>query len=222
MSVYKTYEQYSQGGQDIYVTRILKEKKDGYFVEIGACDGILISDTYLLEKNYNWKGICVEATPYRIQDLKNNRPNAICIESAVFSESNLQLDFTTTSLDFLNAITEYAENAVDFLNENGHIIKVNTKTLTDILNENNAPENIDYLSIDTNGSEFKVLEGIDFIKYNFNVITVKNSSIIERQDKIKEILTSNGYSKQQTVMMVDNISDDLYVPNSIYIEDHVY
>jgi len=97
---------------------------------------------------------------------------------------------------------------------------INTEQI--IINENNAPENIDYLSVDTNGSEFKVLEGIDFIKYNFNIITVKNSHIVERQDKIKEILTSNGCSMQQTVMMVDNISDDLYVPNSIYIEGHVY
>lgn len=219
---YKTYEQYSQGGQDIYVTRILKEKRDGYFIEIGANNGYTMSNTYLLEKNYGWKGICIEPTPYKIHELKNNRPNAICLETSVFSESNLELDFTMTVIDILNVLTEYAEIAVDFLNQSGQIIKVKTKTLTDILNENNAPENIDYLSIDTNGSEYKVLEGIDFTKYKFNVITVKNSLIEERQNRIKEILTSNGYSKQQTVIMVDNISDDIYVPNSIYIEDYIY
>jgi FkbM family methyltransferase len=222
MSGYKTYEQYSQGGQDIYVTRILKEKRDGYFVEVGANNGFLMSNTYLLEKNYDWKGICIEATPDKIHDLINTRPNAICIEAAVYSESNLELDFTTSPIDILNVITEYAENAVDFLNQSGVIIKVNTRSLTDILIENNAPENIDYLSIDTNGSEYKVLEGIDFSKYKFGVITVKNSLIEEKQNRIKEILTSNGYSKQQTVMMVDNITDDIYVPNSIYIEDYTY
>ena len=118
MASYRSYEQYSQGGQDVYVTNILREKRDGYFVEVGAYDGFTISNTYLLEKNYGWKGICIEATPYRIQDLKNNRPNAICIETAVFSESNLELDFTTTPIDILNVITEYAEIAVDFLNQN--------------------------------------------------------------------------------------------------------
>jgi FkbM family methyltransferase len=222
MSAYKTYEQYSQGGQDIYVTRILKEKRDGYFIEIGANNGYTMSNTYLLEKNYGWKGICVEATPYKITELTNNRPNAICISSAAFLESNLELDFTTCPLDILNVITEYAEIAIDFLKENGEIIKVNTRSLTDILNENNAPENIDYLSIDTNGSEYKVLEGIDFTKYKFNVITVKNSLIEEKQNRIKEILTSNGYSVQQTINMVDNITDDLYVPNAIWIEDFAY
>ena len=222
MSAYKTYEQYSQGGQDIYVTRILKEKRDGYFVEIGANNGYTMSNTYLLEKNYGWKGICVEATPYKITELTNNRPNAICISNAVHSESNLELDFTINMFDILNVITEYAEIAVDFLNQSGEIIKVNTRSLTDILNENNAPENIDYLSIDTNGSEYKVLEGIDFSKYKFGVITVKNSLIEEKQNRIKEILTLNGYSVQQTVRMVDNITDDIYVPNSIYIEDYTY
>jgi len=222
MSGYKTYEQYSQGGQDIYVTRILKEKREGYFVEVGANNGYLMSNTYLLEKNYDWKGICVEATPYRITELINNRPNAICISNAVFSESNLELDFTTCPVDILNVITDYAEIAVDFLNQSGQIIKVNTRSLTDILNENNAPENIDYLSVDTNGSEYKVLEGIDFTKYKFGVITIKNSLVEEKQNRIKEILTSNGYSVQQTIRMVDNISDDLYVPNSNYIEDYTY
>ena len=222
MSGYKTYEQYSQGGQDIYVKRILKEKRDGYFVEIGANNGITMSNTYLLEKNYGWKGICLEATPYRINELTNNRPNSICINAAVFSESNLELDFTTTVIDILNVITEYAEIALDFLNQSGIIIKVNTKTLTDILNENNAPEVIDYLSIDTNGSDYKVLEGIDFIKYKFKIITIKNSLIPEKQNRIKEILTLNGYSLLQTVNMVDNISDDIYVDNSINVEDYIY
>jgi FkbM family methyltransferase len=222
MSRYKTYEQYSQGGQDIYVTRILKEKRNGYFVEVGANNGFLMSNTYLLEKNYDWKGICIEATPDKIDELKNNRPNAICIESAVYSESDLEIEFSTSVIDIFNVITEYAENAVDFLNQSSTLIMVTTLSLTDILNEKNAPENIDYLSIDTNGSDYKVLEGIDFTKYKFNVITIKNSSVIERQNKIIEILTSNGYSKQQTVLMADNMSDDIYVPNAVYIEDYLY
>jgi hypothetical protein len=124
-------------------------------------------------------------------------------------------------VDIFNVITEYAEVAVDFLNQSNTII-VTTLSLTYILNEQNAPENIDYLSIDTNGSDYKVLEGINFTKYKFNVITIKNSSVIERQNKIIEILTSNGYSKQQTVLMADNMSDDIYVPNAVYIEDYLY
>ena len=51
---------YSQLNQDINVLKFYNNKTDGYFVEIGASDGIKISNTYLLEKEYNWKGICIE------------------------------------------------------------------------------------------------------------------------------------------------------------------
>ena len=210
-------EQYSQGGQDVYVTRILKKKRDGYFVEVGAVNGIFISNTYLLEKKYGWKGLCIEANPYRIDELTTNRPNAVCIETAVFSQSNLELDFTLVPLDILNAITEYADTCVDFITENGTIIKVNTKTLNDIFIANNSPNVIDYLSIDTNGTEDKVLEGIDFTKYTFNVITVETSSIIEKQKKIDDILTSNGYILHQSIVMSDELCDNLYIHNSILL-----
>ena len=76
---------YSQLGQDLAVIDFYKEKKDGFFVEIGAVDGIEISNTYLLETKYNWKGICVEAIPDKFEKLVKNRPNSKCISKAVFS-----------------------------------------------------------------------------------------------------------------------------------------
>lgn len=64
---------YSQLNQDINVLKFYKNAKNKYFVDIGASDGIELSNTYLLEKEYNWKGICVEPIPYRFNDLCNNR-----------------------------------------------------------------------------------------------------------------------------------------------------
>ena len=54
---------YSQLGQDLKVLEFYNNKLDGFFIEIGASDGINLSNTYLLEKNHNWKGICVEPIP---------------------------------------------------------------------------------------------------------------------------------------------------------------
>jgi hypothetical protein len=56
-------QSYSQIGQDLEVLRKYKNKYNGYFVDIGASDGIIYSNTYLLEKRYGWKGICVEPLP---------------------------------------------------------------------------------------------------------------------------------------------------------------
>ena len=53
-------EYYGQLKQDLECLEYFKNKKDGFFVDIGAGNGKDLSNTYLLEKNYNWKGICVE------------------------------------------------------------------------------------------------------------------------------------------------------------------
>lgn len=51
----------SQEGQDINVLKFYKNKQNGFFVEIGALDGIEFSNTFLLEADYGWKGICVDS-----------------------------------------------------------------------------------------------------------------------------------------------------------------
>ena len=84
---------YSQLNQDVDVIQFYKNKENGYFIEIGANDGINLSNTYLLEKNYNWKGICVEPIPDIFNKLKNNRPNSICVNKAIYSYSDMILKF---------------------------------------------------------------------------------------------------------------------------------
>ena len=64
-------ESYSQIGQDLWVQETLKNKKNGYFLDIGAHDGIYLSNTYLLEKNYNWNGLCIEGNPLIVDSLKH-------------------------------------------------------------------------------------------------------------------------------------------------------
>ena len=61
----------SQLGQDLKVLKFYNNKKNGFFVEIGASDGINLSNTYLLEKEYDWKGVCVEPIPYNYEKLIN-------------------------------------------------------------------------------------------------------------------------------------------------------
>ncbi len=82
-----------------------------------------------------------------------------------------------------------------------------TISLIDLLEKNNAPEVIDYLSIDTEGSEFEILSAIDFNKYKFSVITCEHN-YTEQREKIFQLLTSAGYRR-----VFENISkyDDWYI-----------
>ncbi len=70
---------YSQAGQDIFIRKVLKEKRNGYFLEIGSNDPIKINNTYILERDYNWKGIMVEWDISFLESYKKTRPNSIYI-----------------------------------------------------------------------------------------------------------------------------------------------
>jgi len=83
----------SQIGQDTKVIEYYKEKQNGYFIEIGASDGITLSNTYLLEKKYNWRGICVEPIPDNYSKLIINRQNSICCDNAIYNISDLIVEF---------------------------------------------------------------------------------------------------------------------------------
>ena len=84
---------YSQFGQDLDVIEYFKHKKNGYFIEIGATNGIDLSNTYLLEKKYNWNGICIEPQDSTYQDLIKNR-DCHTDNSLLFSEKGKEFNFS--------------------------------------------------------------------------------------------------------------------------------
>jgi FkbM family methyltransferase len=190
---------YSQLGQDLYILNQYNFKQNGFFVEVGSSDGITISNTYLLEKEYGWKGICVEPLPYYYETCIKNRPNSVCCKDAVYSENDLILEFNiagcdllSTDGDLLSGITSHIDKYVDTLKK-GIKINVTTKTLNSILDKYNAPKFIDYLSIDTEGSELEVLKGIDFDKYKFGMIDIEHNYVEPRRTQMKEFLLFKGY-----------------------------
>ena len=68
-----------QVGQDKFVLSVLNYKKNGYFIEIGSNDPIKINNTYLLEKDYKWKGIMVEYDNLWLSSYQEERPNSVHI-----------------------------------------------------------------------------------------------------------------------------------------------
>ncbi len=203
---------FSQLGQDLVVADFYKEKKNGFFVEIGAVDGIDISNTFLLETKYDWKGICIEAMPHMFDKLAKNRPNSKCISKAVFSEGGLKVPFSIChSLDLISGMNDYlGPNWRPTVESNRTVIDVETMTLNEILDENEAPLFIDYLSLDTEGTELEILKSVDLNKYTFGIIDVEHNYLEEERKNIRDFLTSNGYT-----FKTDNMWDDQYIHNSL-------
>lgn len=193
---------YSQFGQDIDVLEYLNYKENGYFIEVGAYDGIELSNTYLLEKKYNWEGLCIEPQEYFYQKLKDNR-NCYNDNSLIYSVAGKILDFSDSG-DGLSGITD---NIVKYEHvKNSKQVKKKTETLNNLLIKYNLPNKIDYLSIDTEGSELEVLKGINFDNYEFSIITIEHNNIESQRKEIRTFLESKGYKfyKEKNV-------DDYYI-----------
>ena len=184
---------YSQYGQDYFISDILYRKKPGYYVDVGARCGKIISNTFHLEKQ-KWKGICIEPHPELYEKLKKNR-NCLVANYAIS-------DIITNDLEFVKFLEEpfgHSGLLTTFRNPqrldkiHHEIISVKTIDLTKLLDELNAPKFIEYLDIDVEGHELLCLNGIDYKKYKFGVIGVETTPKMNNYNDIKSFLSINNY-----------------------------
>jgi len=174
----------SQDNQDKYLEEnIFKGFKNGFFVDVGANDGISINNTLYFEKYNNWTGINIEPIKSVFQKLSINRPNCININCTV-SNFNGETDFicNTGYTEMISGIKDNydprhlnrLERENNMMNSTTNIIKINTKKLETILHENNITH-INYLSIDVEGAEFEVIKSINFNNVFIDVIGFENN-----------------------------------------------
>lgn len=202
---------YSQLGQDLEVVKFYNKKKNGFFIEIGASDGISLSNTYLLEKQYDWTGICCEPIPRRFEMLIKNRPKSICVNKAVFNKSGLIVKFDIAkNYDLLSGISEYIDAHKSSVDRNKISIPVKTVSLNDLLERTNAPRFIEYMSLDTEGTELEIIKSVNFDKYIFGLIDIEHNYIEPRRTEIKNLLLSKGY-----IYKGENKWDDMYKHSSV-------
>jgi FkbM family methyltransferase len=181
--------------QDLFVLSELDFKRDGYFVEFGASNGIDLSNSYLLEKSFGWNGILAEPAKRFHDELERNRSCHIETD-CVWRDSNSVLNFNEVDNTVLSTISAF--NDSDYhrsSRKEGTTYNVHTISLVDLLIKYNAPRTIDYLSIDTEGSEYEILRNFDFDRYQFNVITCEHNFTSNRE-KILKLLTDRGYLRK--------------------------
>ena len=142
-----------------------------------------------MERDYGWTGICVEPLPDKFAQLVKCRPDSICVEKAVFSTSDLVLDFTVA--DMFSGLVDYIDCHAEGRTANK--IKVTTITMDDLLTICNAPKFIEYLSVDTEGTELGVLKSIDHSVYKFGIIHLEHNGVEPRRTDMRKFLESKGY-----------------------------
>ncbi len=187
--------------QDVFVAAHFAHKRCGYFVDVGAYDGKYLSNTYQLEKVLGWTGICIEPLDHAFGGLKANR-SCICVQAAAYSIRDLEMPFSKS--DVLSGLTGHIDRHQEALS--GPRVHVKTETLAALLSTHNAPREIDYLSIDTEGSEMHVLLGMDWERYKVGYITLEHNFMEPRRAEMRGFLAAHGYRHLR-----ENHFDDDYV-----------
>jgi len=170
---------FSEAGQDMLVKdNFFKNQKSGFFLEIGAFDGIEGSNCYHFEKFMNWEGIAIEASPLQFKKLKKNR-NCKLMNIAIGSE-NKQVEFYEVvegftqmsginNLNFKDSFERIKKKSNSKINK----INIECKTFEKLVLSDQI---IDLISIDIEGNESDVLKTINFDKYKIKVIILENNT----------------------------------------------
>jgi|GEM_PF-627440 len=207
---------YSQYGQDKYVRRkFFPTRDDGFFIEVGADDGVDKSNTLYFEQ-LGWSGICVEPSPTRFQKLAKNR-DCVCLNKAIHhsSESLEFMDIEGYGKGLSGIIENYDSRHLERIDQeisgNEKTVSVNKVMvecvpLADVLDEMGITH-VDYISIDVEGSELDVLKSIDFSKVTFDVLVIEDNY---RSKALREFLKEKGYRRHKRIKI-----DEIFISKSI-------
>ena len=199
----------SQIFQDLFVLNELNFKKKGFFIEIGAANGIDLSNTYLLENKFDWDGIVVEPAKIWRDEIIKNRACTISYD-CIYSESGLKVEFLeTTKPEFstVNIDSKSKDIHEGYRQKNNKKYELQTISFKDFSTKYEVPNKIDFLSIDTEGTELEILKSINFEDFDIKIITVEHN-FTKKRESIFNYLIGFGY---QRVLENFSLVDDWYI-----------
>ncbi len=210
----------SQDGQDRWVIEdMFHGMRGGFFVDIGAYDGWRSSNSYVLERRYGWNGICVEANPRLFRRLRKTR-HCLCVDTCV-ADRERDVEFVEDADAWGGMPEYYPEGRAEDIRKYWHPDRMSTaegvlrtvrkpaRPLAAILRDAGAPAVIEYLSIDTEGAEFAILNAFPFAEYTFLTITVEHFAGPEHRQRLRTLLTGNGYILEREGSIDDFFSHPL-------------
>jgi len=204
----------SQIFQDLMIIATVSNSdslKKFYFVEFGATDGISISNTYLFESVFGANGIVAEPAKIWHDSLRANRQCSIS-HQCVWEKSGEILEFVEASNPDLSGLTNQQDKGREMAGSVKY--NVDTVSLNDLLRKFAAPNRIEFLSIDTEGSEYRILKSLNFNEFKFEVIVCEHN-YGENRERIRQLLESNGYTRRHKLF---SYFDDWYFLNSTNLE----
>lgn len=182
------------------------DSSPGYYIEIGANDGVAQSNTLFLEVYFGWEGLLIEPVLSTFRKLEVNRSRrrnfllqAACV-STRYREPTVDLVYSNLVSSAIGLESDvrdpysHAESGQKYLAPNDpiRIETARAMTLTRALELARAPKRIDLLSLDVEGAELEVLKGIDFQRYQIGWMLIESRDV----DRIRDYLGDKGYLQE--------------------------
>lgn len=190
--------------------------ENGFYLDLGANDGRAFSNTYHLEKFLGWRGILVEPVMHvyfrsrLVRDINRNNFHCCALVDESFENESVEISYSGLMSVAGENVSEFksnewAELGSQFLGRGEHIQKTwsQAKTLRSVLEESRAPKNIDFLSMDVEGSEFSILKNFDFTLYVFRFILIE----AKLDSPVHKLLVDRGF------ILISQIHQNLFFKN---------
>lgn len=159
-------DSHSQLQQDLWIVSEVGETHRGFFVEVGAFDGVNLSNTYLLEK-LGWSGILAEPNPKYTSLIRESRLAQLCTQPVAGQSGETLTMLFCPDTPELSSMSKYADNDMHAEARKNSIREALVSiSLNDLLKTRHAPRKIDFISLDTEGSELEILSSFDFSNWD--------------------------------------------------------
>jgi FkbM family methyltransferase len=195
---------YSQHDEELIIRDFFQDRRDGFFVDVGAAFPKAGSTTYYLEKHLGWSGIAVDALEAYGPFWKDLRTNSKFFAYAVTDRSGGTVTLYKSGLPNLSSLSK--EQAALFVGENKvKAVQVPTITLTKLLDDNGVTS-IDFLSMDIEGAEPLALAGFDIERFAPELVCIEVLPEKEQRRKISEYFAKHGYERIDAYLKHDRIN----------------